>query len=366
MSEAPTPQTSRRPDVMGPCAGGSGEDAWRAQERSGRFGDIVGRSEPILRLCRMVSRLAPTGSSVIISGESGTGKEILARTIHDLSDRRESTFLPVNCGAIAPGLMDSELFGHERGSFTGADRRHHGCFERASRGTLFLDEIAEMPASSQSKLLRVLEAGSLTRVGGEEPIPVDVRIVAATNRPLDEALASGALREDLYYRLRVFQLEIPPLRSRPQDIPLLAWHFLAGADDDGREPKRLSPAAVERLSDYPWPGNVRELRNALISASILAEDVIDVDMLPREVRTGEPPFSPHLDADVVRIPIGTSVREAERHLIEATLERCDGNKTAASEMLGVSLKTLYNRLHTYEAEDGDAGAGDPPVGEDAP
>jgi DNA-binding NtrC family response regulator len=317
----------------------------------------------------MVSRVAPTESSVIISGESGTGKEVLARTIHDLSDRRESAFLPVNCGAISPGVMESELFGHERGSFTGAERRHRGCFERASRGTLFLDEIAEMPAASQSKLLRVLETGRLTRVGGEEPISVDVRIVAATNRPLDEALASGALREDLYYRLRVFQLDIPPLRSRPQDIPLLARHFLAGEIDERHEPKRLSAEAVERLRDYTWPGNVRELRNAVVSASILAEEVIEVDMLPREVRTGEPPFTPNGDADVVKIPIGTSIREAERHLIEATLERCDGNKAAASDVLGVSLKTLYNRLHAYEAGAGpaaDPGAADAPVTDGAP
>jgi len=322
----------------------------RAQEHTGRFGSIVGRSEPILRLCRVVSRVAPTGSSVIISGESGTGKEVLARTIHDLSDRKSATFLPVNCGAISPGVMDSELFGHERGSFTGANRRHRGCFERASRGTLFLDEIAEMPTESQSKLLRVLESGRLTRVGGEEPVSVDVRVVAATNRPLDEALESGALREDLYYRLRVFQLDIPPLRERRQDIALLARHFLDrqhdDQHDDQHEAKQLSAEAAERLGDYSWPGNVRELRNAVLSASILAEDVIEVDMLPEEVRTGQGRHAP-ADTGAVRIPVGLPLREAERRLIMATLERYDGNKAAAADVLGVSLKTLYNRLHAY-------------------
>jgi len=354
MPEAPSAHDARTPDdkaVHLPSGNGGASIAAivREQERTGRFGNIVGRSEPIVRLCGVMSRVAPTESSVIISGESGTGKEVFARTIHDLSNRSKAPFLPVNCGAISPGVIESELFGHERGSFTGAERRHRGCFERASHGTLFLDEIAEMPAESQSKLLRVLETGRLTRVGGEEPVSVDVRVVAATNRPLDEALESGALREDLYYRLRVFQLDIPPLRERRQDIPLLARHFLGRQDDD--QASRISAEAVERLRDYAWPGNVRELRNAILSASILAEDEIQVDMLPQEVRTGEARHAP-TDTDVVRIPVGTPIREAERSLIMATLERHDGNKAMTAEVLGISLKTLYNRLHAYrQAED---------------
>ncbi|MGE0812837.1 MAG: sigma-54 interaction domain-containing protein [Vicinamibacterales bacterium] len=322
------------------------------QAHAGRGPDLIGRSRPIRRLCRVIARLAPTDASVLVTGESGSGKDVVARSIHELSTERPGAFLPVNCAAISPHLMESELFGHERGSFTGADRRHRGCFERASGGTLFLDEVTEMPPGLQAKLLRVLETGTFTRVGGEAPVSVDVRIIASTNRPVRDALHGGALRADLYYRLRVFELRVPPLRERQEDIEPLARHFLAEVSPD--RARAITPAALDRLRSYRWPGNVRELRNAVQSAAVLADDAIDVDALPEEVCAGgDGPAARATGpdgAEVVSIPVGTSLRDAEHRVIAATLRRQQGNKVEAAAILGISLKTLYNRLHRYELQ----------------
>jgi DNA-binding NtrC family response regulator len=324
------------------------------QDATGRFGAIVGRSRAMQETCELIARIAPSSASVLISGESGTGKDVIAKAIHDLSRRRLGPYLPVNCGAISPTLMESELFGHERGSFTGADRRHKGYFERASRGTLFLDEITEMPIELQVKLLRVLETGTFARVGGEEPISVDVRILAATNRNVQDAIGQGKLREDLYYRLKVFQLSLPPLRERPHDVPLLAQAFLEELGAIEGQRKRFSEAALERLTSYSWPGNVRELRNVVHSAYILAGSVIDVNSLPRELGAASdaPPASAPVDeGDVLTVKLGTPIADVERRLIVATLKQHNGSKTKAAEALGISLKTLYNRLAEYQEED---------------
>jgi two-component system, NtrC family, response regulator AtoC len=320
--------------------------------KSGRFGKIIGQSSAIHQACDLIARIAPSSASVLISGESGTGKDVVAETIHAFSRRRHGPYVPVNCGAISPTLIESELFGHERGSFTGADRRHRGYFERATRGTLLLDEITEMPIELQAKLLRVLETGSFTRVGGEEPLTVDVRIIAASNRNLQEAIEKGKLREDLYYRLKVFHLSLPALRERPDDIPLLAHWFLDELVKVEGTPKGFSDAALQALREYSWPGNVRELRNVVHSAHILAGALIDVDSLPVEVHSPSGQRSSvDADASVMTVKIGTPIADVERELILATLRQCDGNKARAAELLGVSLKTLYNRLGTYRAGD---------------
>ena len=320
------------------------------QAHTGRFGGIVGQSPAMQRACELIARIAPSSASVLISGESGTGKDVVARTIHELSRRRHGAFVAVNCGAIPPALMESELLGHERGSFTGADRRHKGVFERATQGTLFLDEITEMPIEFQVKLLRVLETESFSRVGGEETISVDVRILTSTNRNPQEAIEQGRLREDLYYRLKVFELQLPSLRERPGDISLLAQHFL---DNLGRlegARKRLADTTLERLVAYSWPGNVRELRNVVHSAYILADMCIEVDDLPGEVRAGVPSNRSRqgADRDPMRELVGIPIAEVERRLITATLSHCAGNKVKAAELLGISVKTLYNRLNSYQ------------------
>jgi two-component system, NtrC family, response regulator AtoC len=240
--------------------------------KSGRFGHLWGRSAPMRRVIHQIERVAGTSVSVLISGESGTGKELVARTLHDLSRRRKQPFLAVNCGAISPNLIESEVFGHEKGSFTGADRLHRGFFERAHGGTLFLDEITEMPPALQVKLLRVLESGSYTRVGGATQQEADVRVVTATNRDPERAVAEGRLREDLFYRLNVFPIMMPPLRERLDDVALLAGHFLADIGKSEGQVRRLSPAAVARLQAWRWPGNVRELRNAMQRAYVMSDD----------------------------------------------------------------------------------------------
>jgi two-component system, NtrC family, response regulator HydG len=316
--------------------------------RTGRFGVIVGTSAATQGTCDLIARIAPSSASVLISGESGTGKDVVARTIHEFSRRRHNAFLPVNCGAISPTLMESELFGHERGSFTGADRRHKGYFERANHGTLFLDEITEMPTELQVKLLRVLETGTFLRVGGEDPVSVDVRVLAASNRNPLQAVEKGTLREDLYYRLKVFQLPLVPLRERPEDVEPLARYFLQEIEKSEGVRKDFTDGALRVLSQYAWPGNVRELRNVVQSACILAGLSIDVDSLPDEVsRGGTADPRPTDEGTVLRVIVGTPLADVERRLITATLAQCEGNKTKAAEVLGISLKTLYNRLHAY-------------------
>jgi DNA-binding NtrC family response regulator len=328
------------------------------QAQTGRFRGIVGQSTAIRQTCGLISRIAPTSASVLISGESGTGKEVVARTVHELSRRRSAPFVAVNCGAISPTLMESELFGHERGSFTGAERRHRGFFERATRGTLYLDEITEMPIELQVKLLRVLEAGTFSRVGGEESISVDVRVLASTNRDPQEAVEQGKLREDLFYRLKVFELHLPPLRERPADIQVLAQHFLDELARVEGTRKRFSDATMQHLSAYSWPGNVRELRNVVHSAFILADVCIDVRSLPREVQAGAlaPRRQRPSDRDVMQDLVGSRLADVEQRLIMATLTHCAGNKAETAGLLGISLKTLYNRLNAYQLS-GHGGAG---------
>jgi DNA-binding NtrC family response regulator len=317
--------------------------------RYGRFGAMLGQSVAMQTLYDQMQRIAPTGASVLLMGESGTGKELAARTVHELSRRRKRAFLAVNCGAIAPQLIESEMFGHERGAFTGADRQHKGYFEHADSGTLFLDEITEMPVELQVKLLRVLESGAFMRVGATRETEVDVRVIAATNRDPEEAVFEGKLRVDLYHRLNVFPLQLPPLRERQADIDLLAQHFLAEFTDNAGPRKHFTPAVVAALGTHPWPGNVRELRNFVQRATILAPgDTIDT---PPVVQAA---FGAHESrTNVVTVPVGTSLEAANRELIYVTLEQCDGVKTRAAEILGISLKTLYNRLALYESERAD-------------
>jgi DNA-binding NtrC family response regulator len=312
----------------------------------GRFGRLVGRSEAMQKVYKLIERVAPTDASVFVTGESGTGKELVAETVHLLSRHRDEAFVAVNCGAMAPTLIESEFFGHEKGSFTGADRRRIGYFERADGGTLFLDEITEMPQELQVKLLRVLEVGAVTRVGATEPTPVNVRVVAASNRDPAEAVAKGQLREDLFYRLNVFPIELPPLRMRGEDAALLAQHFLEQVNTREGTRKRFTPRALARLQALSWLGNVRELKNAVERAAILADVTIDAEALPR----------PHAEQPIaedatLHVRIGTPIGEIERRVILATLESLDGNKRRTAEVLGISLKTLYNRLNVYQAQE---------------
>jgi DNA-binding NtrC family response regulator len=302
----------------------------------GRFGRLLGVSPAMQEVYDLMAKVAPTDATVFITGESGTGKELVAQTIFELSNRRRRPFLPLDCGSIPENLIESELFGHERGSFTGATQLRRGCFERAAGGTLFLDEITEMPVELQVKLLRVLESGALVRVGGDEPVPVNVRLIAASNRVPLAAVRDGKLREDLYYRLNVFPIALPPLRDREDDALLLADQILESLNAAQGTSKRLSDAARERIRAYPWRGNVRELRNEMQRAFIIYENLIEFPGLITE-RMDAPSAS----------EVGVSLDESERSLILATLEHCSGDKKRAAQILGISLKTLYNRLHLY-------------------
>ena len=311
----------------------------------GRFGALIGSSVPMQACYDLIGRVAPTDASVIVIGESGTGKELVAETIHRLSGRKEQAFVALNCGAVSPTLIESELFGHERGSFTGASKEHRGFFERAHGGTLFLDEISEMPMESQVRLLRVLETGRVVRVGGEDDIPVDIRIIAATNCPPDDAVEAGKLREDLLYRLGVFPIQLPPLRDRGSDIVLLAEHFLAELNQADGTARRFTREALVRLRRHGWPGNVRELKNAVHRATILADEDIEAEHLPL-ASSAAPECGPDSS---MRVAIGTTVADAERRLILATLAEHGGNKERSARTLGISLKTLYNKLKKYQA-----------------
>jgi two-component system response regulator AtoC len=308
----------------------------------GHFGPLIGASAPMQKVYDLIARVAPTEATVLITGDTGTGKEIVAQTLHQLSRRSREPFLPLNCGAVSPNLIESELFGHERGSFTGADRVHRGYFERANRGTLLLDEVTETPLELQVKLLRVLETATVMRVGGTEPIKVNVRVIAATNRRPDEAVAQGKLREDLLYRLNVFPIHLPTLAERRDDVDRLAEHFLSLLNKEEGTQKTLTGAAIERLRSHAWPGNVRELRNVVQRAFILAEQDIGVEALPLGV--SEPTGASNL-----QLKVGTSVADAERRLILATLDHYEGDKKRAAETLKISLKTLYNRINVYNA-----------------
>ena len=311
--------------------------------RMGRFGFMLGNSPAMQSVYDQIGRVAPTAASVLLVGESGTGKEVAAQTIHELSLRRKHAFLAVNCGAISPNLIESEMFGHERGSFTGADRQHKGYFERASGGTIFLDEITEMPAELQVKFLRVLETGMFMRVGTTKEIETDVRVIAATNRDPEEAVLEGKLRLDLYHRLNVFPISLPPLRERGNDVWLLAQAFLDELNERHGSRKQFPPAVKDMMQSYPWPGNVRELKNSVQRAFIMAAPDADCTAaVPLQISLSKPSTG-----TAVTIPFGTSLATADRQLILATLEQCGGVKTRAAEILGISLKTLYNRLVEY-------------------
>jgi DNA-binding NtrC family response regulator len=311
--------------------------------QKGSFGQLVGQSKGMQEVYRWIELAATSTAPVLVYGESGTGKELVARTIHDLSNRRNKPFVAINCAAIPETLIESELFGHERGAFTGATERRLGCFELADGGTLFLDEIAEMDNSTQAKLLRVLQEGNFRRVGGgKTEIQVDVRVVAATNRVPSEALAQGQLREDLFYRLNVFAIALPPLRDRKDDIPLLVRTFVEEFNrQDNRQVRGLTPEAERTLEQYRWPGNVREVRNVVQRAVVLGgTGLIDVEHLPENVIRTAAPSAPAATGV-------TPIREMEREMIMRALEETGQDKRRAAALLGISLKTLYNKLAKY-------------------
>ena len=320
--------------------------AWHEGMEAGRCGPLVGRSPVMKEVYRRLALAGPRSATVLIVGESGSGKELAASALHELSPRREGPFVAINCGAISPTLMESELFGHERGSFTGATRTHRGYFEQADGGSLFLDEITEMPADLQVKLLRILETSQVLRIGAEQERRVEVRILAATNRKPEEAIAEGKLRKDLYYRLKVLSVEMPPLRERIGDVPVLAQHFLDEVTQREGQHREFSEAALTALEKHLWPGNARELRNAVYTAYLLSDGVIDTEHLPRTVTSEDAQFGE--EGQGLPLRVGGTIKEMERRLILTTLRQMDGSKTRAAELLGVSVKTVYNRLSEYE------------------
>jgi DNA-binding NtrC family response regulator len=319
----------------------------RQLREHGSFGRIIGNCPGIRGVYRIIEQAAPTAASVLISGESGTGKELIAQTIHELSPRASFPFVGVNCAAIPETLLESEIFGHEKGAFTGAHDRRIGVFELAHRGTLFLDEIGEMMPATQVKLLRVLQERMFRRLGGRQEQTVDVRVIAATNVDPMEAVKNGKLREDLFYRLNVFAIELPPLRARREDIPLLVQTFLNEFNQrNAKAVKAVDQEAMYLMERYPWPGNIRELRNVIERATILAEgDFIEARHLP-------PTLISRGEESLPSLPLspGTTVDEAERRLINLTLEHTRNNKTKAAEILGISLKTLHNKLNRMKEE----------------
>jgi DNA-binding NtrC family response regulator len=313
----------------------------------GELGPLFGKSLAMRRVLTSIERLAESSASVIITGESGTGKELAARTIHQLSSRKNAPFIGINCAAIPQTLMESELFGHERGAFTGADRRREGCFELADGGTLLLDEITEMKPELQAKLLRVIEERKLRRIGGSSEVDLDVRVLAASNRDLERAMHSGNLREDLYYRLNVFTIEMPPLCQRLEDLPLLIESFLQHfAELNHKQINGVDEECLAALKSHPWPGNVRQLRNVIERASVLCSGpLISIGDLPAEFKSDG-----QKAAGLFQIRLGTSLDDVERELISRTLEFAGGNKTRAADILGITAKTLYNRLERYAAD----------------
>ena len=312
----------------------------------GAFGELVGNSEPMQQIYALIEQVAPSSASVLITGESGTGKEIVARTIHNLSPRKAAPFVAINCSAIPETLMESELFGHEKGAFTGAASRRQGCFELANSGTLLLDEIAEMPMLLQAKLLRVLEERTVRRLGSTQEVPVDVRLLAATNKEPHTAVRAGLLREDLLYRMNVITINLPPLRERKEDLPLLVQHLVTQlAEKHGRPARFLSSSALEALQSHAWPGNIRELRNVIERAVIICsgEEIERHHLAPYPVDQRARVRS----EDTVTFPVGTPIEELERQMILRTLQKTNNNKTRTAELLGISLKTLHNKLRLY-------------------
>jgi two-component system, NtrC family, response regulator AtoC len=330
-------------------------DLQKTFESEGHFGDLWGRSAPMWRVYEQIRRVARTSITVFITGESGSGKELVAKTVHDLSKRRDAAFCAVNCGAISPNLIESEIFGHEKGSFTGAERQHIGFFERANGGTLFLDEVTEMPADLQVRLLRVLESGTLLRVGSSQTREVDVRIIAATNRDPQKAVDAGTLRADLFYRLNVFPIEMPPLRDRLDDIGLIAGHFLREISSvEGRQ-KSFTPEALARLGEYHWPGNVRELRNIVYRAYLMAPGALIGDpCLP------VPEEAAGVDAPAISLPLGLSLKDVKRRVTVATFEHL-GKREMTAAALGISDKSLYLVLKDHLAFQREEAAALPPL-----
>jgi DNA-binding NtrC family response regulator len=313
---------------------------------------LLGNSAAMQEVYRLIDRVGPTEASVLLTGESGSGKELAAQMIHECSARRGKPFIAINCGAIPAGLIEAELFGYEKGSFTGAVRAHAGVFERAQGGTLLLDEVTEMPLDMQTRLLRVLESRKFYRVGANTEYSCDVRVIAATNRCPLSAVQTGQLREDLLYRLAVFPIEMPPLRNRGDDVEILANHFLEDLNAQAVTHKRLSAHARLTLKQHSWPGNVRELKNCIERAFILGDTVLELAPLiqsaPREHTGGDAAADgATIDRDRLEIRVGSRIYDMERSLIEATLDYFKGNKRRAADALGCSLKTLYNKLNGY-------------------
>jgi len=351
--------------------------ATRRQSRdTGTLGPLVGSSSRMKAIFQMIERVAPSNVSVLVTGESGTGKELVARALHDLSSRRLKPFVAVNCAAIPETLIESEIFGHEKGAFTGAVERRAGCFELAEEGTLLLDEIGEMPAATQAKLLRVLEERKLRRLGSKSETPFDVRVVAATNKDPQQAVASGQLRGDLFYRLNVFNIQMPPLREHASDIAAIAAKMIEDMNERHHcTISGIAPDLFDRLLAYDWPGNVRELRNTIERATILAgTGVLGIEHLPPHF--GDPAYATRVtpastpeayavqaaaarnDDNTVQVEVGTTVDAAERQLILKTLHSTHNNKTRAAEILGITTKTLQNKLKEYSSAAVSAGDGD--------
>ncbi|MCL4501388.1 MAG: sigma-54 dependent transcriptional regulator [Deltaproteobacteria bacterium] len=341
------------------------EENRKLRQQSARVKEIIGKSDAVLRLREKLALVAPTNASVLITGENGTGKELVARALHALSRRAPHAFVEVNCAAIPEDLIESELFGHEKGAFTGASSRHRGKFDLAHEGTLFLDEIGDMSLKTQAKILRILEEQRFERVGGSRPIQVDVRVVAATNKNLEEEIAKGDFREDLYHRINVIPLYVPPLRERREDIPLLAAHFLQELSDAGDAPaKTFSPAALEALSALPWPGNVRELKNFVFRLAILSPGaVIEAEDLPLAASSQDlaPSAAEHAPAGAeadfldpfLQVP---SFREAramfEKQFLRRKLAEAHGNVSLLAETIGLERSHLYKKLKAYGLEPG--------------
>jgi DNA-binding NtrC family response regulator len=325
----------------------------RELRHAGRLGELVGRSKTMQEVMHLVELAAPTNAAVLITGETGSGKEIVAHALHKRSPRASRPFVAINCSAIPESLMESEIFGHEKGAFTGAAERRLGCFELADGGTLLLDEIGEMPAPTQAKLLRVLEEHKVRRLGSKTETPVNVRVLAATNKEPEQAVAQGQLRQDLLFRLNVFHIHLPPLREHKEDLPLLVDHLLGEINEKHRRQVRgVSAEVMDLLMSHTWPGNVRELRNVLERAAIACDrEVIGRQHLPADFSRRSAAL-PAGRVGGVRFPVGTTVDDMERELIFQTLAATNNNKTRAAELLGISLKTLHNKLKEYAAHRG--------------
>ena len=326
------------------------EVARRRLRESGVLGSLVGNSKAMREIFGLIEQIAPSNVHVLITGESGTGKELVARTLHELSPRKAKPFVGVNCAAIPETLIESEIFGHEKGAFTGAVDRRAGCFELATGGSLLLDEVGEMPNATQAKLLRVLEERKLRRLGARTEQDVDVRVLAATNRDPNTAVAEGHLRADLFYRLNVFNIHMPPLREHMEDLPAMIEAMMADMNQKhSRRVSGVAPSMLDRMMSYNWPGNVREMRNTIERAVILCPDgaPLDVGHLPPGFARQQPLAALSSDAGTISLHVGTTVDEAERLLILHTLEATGQNKTRAAEILGVSLKTLHNKTKEY-------------------